>query len=69
VGSAALYTDALDLIPKGHPATLPLLGNRAQCSLSADSFKPCIEDCNAVLALVPDDVKSLMRRVKCHRLF
>ena len=61
---AAVYTEAIELVPKGHPAVLPLLGNRAACNLSANTFKQCLEDCDAVLAIVPDDVKSLLRRVR-----
>ena len=53
------------MVPSGHPAVLPLLGNRAACNLSANTYKQCLEDCNAVLAMVPDDVKSLLRRVRC----
>lgn len=58
-----IYEEAILLLPKGHPVTIPYLNNRAASYLKMDSFKNCIEDCTAVLLLSPNDSKAALRRV------
>jgi len=61
-----LYNEAIKLLPVGHPLTIPLLNNRGACYLKMDSFKPCIEDCTAVLELNPNDIKATLRRAQAY---
>ncbi|TPX77719.1 hypothetical protein CcCBS67573_g00977 [Chytriomyces confervae] len=58
----AHYTTALSHMPAEDWDTIALLNNRAAARLKTGDYTGCVQDCNAVQALQPKDVKSLLRR-------
>ncbi|KAI8871191.1 hypothetical protein GQ42DRAFT_162174 [Ramicandelaber brevisporus] len=53
--ATAEYTRALDILPPVHPLRLPLLANRASCSLKTGEYRRTIEDCTELLLLASRD--------------
>ncbi|KAI8619994.1 hypothetical protein BC830DRAFT_1101159 [Chytriomyces sp. MP71] len=58
----AQYTAALVLLPGEDWDTLPLRNNRAAARLKTGDYVGAVADCDAVLAILPRDVKALTRR-------
>lgn len=62
----ALYEQALNLIPAGHPDRIALHNNRAAAHLMLRQFLDVVKECNTVLQSVPDHPKALLRRAKAY---
>ncbi|KAI8927863.1 hypothetical protein BC831DRAFT_450745 [Entophlyctis helioformis] len=62
----AQYTSAISALPSGHALLVPLLNNRAASRLKTGHHKEAVGDCDAVQALEPGDVKSLLRRATAY---
>ncbi|KAJ3231662.1 hypothetical protein HDU81_003601 [Chytriomyces hyalinus] len=58
----AHYTTALSHMPAEDWDSIALLNNRAAARLKTGDYSGCVQDCDAVQALQPKDVKSLLRR-------
>lgn len=56
------YTKAIEALPVGHLARLPLYNNRAACSLKNGDNRGAIADCDIILGHDPQDIKALLRR-------
>ncbi|KAJ3278761.1 hypothetical protein HK104_002046, partial [Borealophlyctis nickersoniae] len=56
------YTASISALPVGHLNLVALYNNRAAARLKTGHYREAIDDCNAVQALDPKDVKSLLRR-------
>ena len=60
------YTLAINYLSDKHPLLAVLYNNRAGARLKTGSYLEAINDCNQVQELVPNEVKSLLRRAQAY---